>query len=63
MIKANKVRVDIYTLPYVKQIASGYLLYTTGSSARCSVMSQRRGMGSGWEGGRFKKDIYLHIAD
>ena len=30
---------EIYTLPYVKEIelASGKLLYNTGSSTRCSV--------------------------
>ena len=31
-------RLDIYTLPRVKQIASGTLLCTTGSSALSSVM-------------------------
>ena len=36
---------DIYTLSYAKQIASGKLLYSKGSSA------WRRGMGEGWEGG------------
>ena len=30
---------DIYTLPCVKEIASGKMLYSTGSSARCSVMT------------------------
>ena len=30
---------DIYTPPCVKQIASGKLLYSTGSSAWCSVMT------------------------
>ena len=32
-----KMRMDIYTLPCIKQVASGNLLYNTGSSARCSV--------------------------
>ena len=34
-----EIGVDIYALPCVKQIASGNLLYSAGSSARCSVMS------------------------
>ena len=29
----------LYTLPCVKQIASGRLLYSTGNSAQCSVMT------------------------
>ena len=32
---------DMYTLSYIKQIASGKLLYNTGSSAWCSVMTLR----------------------
>ena len=34
-----EMRIDIYTLPCVKQTASGKLLYSTGSSARCSVVT------------------------
>ena len=34
-----EIRFDINTLPYVKHIASGNLLYSTGSSAQCSVMT------------------------
>ena len=34
-----EIRIDIYTLPCVKLIASGNLLYSTGSSAQCSVMT------------------------
>ena len=34
-----KIRFDINTLPCVKYIASGNLLYSTGSSAWCSVMT------------------------
>ena len=34
-----EIRIDIYTLPCEKWIASGNLLYSTGSSARCSVMT------------------------
>ena len=49
---------DIYTLSCVKQIASGKLLHSTGSSARCSVMA--------WRGGREVQEgggICVHIAD
>ena len=43
------------TLPYVKQIASGNLLYDSGNSNWVSVTTYRGGMG--WEvGGRFKRD-------
>ena len=45
-----EVRIDIYTLPCVKSIVSGNLLYSTGSSTQCSVMTHMGGMG-GWEGG------------
>ena len=34
-----ETRFDINTLPYVKQTAHGNLLYSTGSSAPCSVMT------------------------
>ena len=54
----------IYTLPCVKQIASGKLLYSTGSSAQCSVMTQRGGEGDG--GGREAQeggDICIYMAD
>jgi len=40
---------DIYTLSCVKHIASGKLLYNTGSPAWCSVMTWRGGMGEGKE--------------
>ena len=43
--------IDIYTLPCIKQIASGKLLYDTGSSARCSVTNQRDGVGARFKGG------------
>ena len=32
---------EIYTLPYVKQIASGNLLYDSGNSTLCSVLASR----------------------
>ena len=34
-----EIRIDIHTLPCVKQIASWKLLCSTGSSAQCSVMT------------------------
>ena len=53
--------IDIYTLLCVKQIASGKLLNSTGSSALCSVMTQKGEIGGG-VGGRLKKEgIYVHI--
>ena len=42
--------IDRYTLPCVKYLASGKLWYSTGSSARCCVMTERAGT-RGWEGG------------
>ena len=44
----------------VKQIASGQLLDSTGSSAWCSVMTLRAGMGEG-KGGSKRGRIYAHI--
>ena len=40
-------RTDIYTLPCVKQLASGKLLYSLGSSAEHSVVTEMRGMVGG----------------
>ena len=34
-----EIRFDINTLPCVKYISSGKLLYSTGSSAQCSVVT------------------------
>ena len=54
-----------YTFPCVKQIASGKLLYHTGSSAWCSVTIERGGIG--WrEGGREvweEGDLCIFMAD
>ena len=51
---------DIRTLPCVKYLANGKLLDSTGSSAPCSVMTWRNGMGS--VGGRLNKEkIYVYI--
>ena len=49
---------DIYTLPNVKQIASGKKPHSTGRSARCFVTT--KGVG---EGGRGYGDICIRIAD
>ena len=65
----RKSRIYIYTQPCVKQIASGKLLSSTGSSARCSVMTQRSVMGRGREvpeGGHlciFKADSHCCTAE
>ena len=42
-----EIRTDVYTLPCVKQIASRKVLYSTGSSVQCSVMTWRGRMGVG----------------
>ena len=57
----REIRFDINTLPCVKWIASGNLLYSTGSSAWCSVTTQMGGRGRGEvrEGG----DVCIHTAD
>ena len=34
-----EIGINIYTLPHVKQISSGNLLYSAGSSAQASVMT------------------------
>ena len=54
-----EIRFDINRVPCVKQIASGNLLYSTGSSAQCSVMAQRGGMeGQGGPRARGNMDTY-----
>ena len=55
----REVGTDIHTLPCIKQTASGKLLYSSGSSAWCSVVIWSGGMG----GGREAKEgggIYTH---
>ena len=52
-----ETRIDIYTLPCVKQIASRNLLYTAGSSAGCSVVTEMDGMG---ERPRRRGDTHTH---
>ena len=46
----------IYTT-VCKEIASGNPLHSTGSSALCSVVTWKGGMGGG------RRDICIHIAD
>ena len=55
---------DTYTLPCVKQIANGSLLYSTGSSARCSVMTCKGAMWGWCEGGprRGRGDICISVS-
>ena len=59
----GETNMETYTLPYFKQIASGNLLYDSGSSNLCSVTTQRGGMG--WElGGKFTSEgsyVYLWL--
>ena len=57
-----EIGIDVCALPRVKHMASGNLLYSTGSPAQCSVVTQMDGMGGErevQEGG----DICMHIAD
>ena len=54
---------DIRTLPCVKYLANGKLLDSTGSSAPCSVMTWKGGMGAGWRGAQEGGDIGIHPAD
>ena len=60
--------IDIHTLSYVKQIATGKLLYSTGSSvmldAGCWMLCDdpEVGDGEGGVGGRLKREgLYVHI--
>ena len=52
----REVRIDIYTLPWVNQGASGNLLHSTGSSSRRSVTVEMGGMK--WAGGREGTYVY-----
>ena len=54
-----EIRIGIYTLPRIKQAASGKLLYSTGSSAQCSVMTCGEIKGCGR---RFQREgIFVYI--
>ena len=51
-----------HTLPYVKQIACGHLLYDSGSFSWYTVTTWRAGMG--WKmGGRFRREGYMYTCD
>ena len=50
----GEIRIDIYTLPNVKQIASGKQLHSTGRPARCLVTTWRGGIRR--VGGRCKRE-------
>ena len=54
----SECSMDMYILRCVKQTASGQLLDSTGSSAQCSVMTLRAGMGEGKGGSRGKGSMY-----
>ena len=51
------------TLPYVKQIANGNLLYVSGNSNRGSVSSRGVGWGGRWREARERGDICTPMAD
>ena len=54
----------MHTLPCVKQIASGKLLYDTGSSARCfDDLDGGRKVGMGGKEAQEGGDICIPIAD
>ena len=54
-----KIGIDMHTVPRGKQMASGNLLYSTGSSVWCPVVTQMSGMGK--MGGSPKTErIYLY---
>ena len=40
-----------FTIPYIKQIANGNLLYDSGNSNRGSATGRLVGWGGRWEGG------------
>ena len=58
------IKIDIYAVPHVKEIASGNLQYNTESSPLGSVMTQSRGDGVG-HGREVQEegDICIQIAD
>ena len=53
--------IEIYILPYVKLIASGKLLYNTGSSSQCSMTTYRSGMGWGVRRMFKREGTYAHL--
>ena len=56
--------IKIYTLPFVKQIANGNLLYSAGNRAWCPLTVQTGGKGQQEMGGKFKREgicVYLWL--
>ena len=51
---------ETYSLPYVKQIGSGNLLYDLGNSNQSSVTAYRVGWGS-WEGGSRREGTQIYL--
>ena len=49
-----------YTLPYVKQPASGSVMCDTGTQSQCSVTTWREGWGGRVQEG---EDTYIPVAD
>ena len=56
-----EIGIDIYTLRWIKEIASGKLLYGTESSAQHSCDDLEGWDKGGGVGGRPKAGIYAHI--
>ena len=55
-----EIRLDIHTVPCIRQMASGKLLYSTESLAQCSVVTYRGDMV--WGRGRSKREgIYIYM--
>jgi len=57
-----EIGIDIHSLPGIKQIASGNLLYSSGlSSGLCDDL--QRWDCVGWEGVQEEGDICIHVAN
>ncbi|SBO33677.1 hypothetical protein ANAPC2_01422 [Anaplasma phagocytophilum] len=56
----GKITIDIYTLPCVKQIASGKLLYSTGCSAQYWLCGDLEGRVGGKGGPRGRGCMYMY---
>ena len=49
------------TLPYVKLIANGNLLYGSGNSIGALYQYRGVGWGGSWEGGSKRRGIYVYL--
>ena len=56
-----EIGIDVCVLPCIRRIASGKLLSSAGSSAWCSVVTKKGGMGSGVGGRSKREEIYVYI--